>query len=641
MDCFRRSLSELSLEKFLLSAHFGFSEYAISFWSEHLLSALELNSEDALENLVRLLQIFLEAHFRHVKRPRTVPEIFKKIARKLQQFDFFDHLTQALTVLEDRKQPNSTLNESYQNLDLEDNLSQVRKVLDRMCCSDESIKRRLQGFYGPNLFKCSRFNCKSFHEGFVKPSDCTQHQDRHERRFQCTFESCPAAITGLNSSKELAQHIQRTHERSPIVSFSVRAGKLSLLEDDVRKGIGNGDMTVLERLIESQPNHILIPGRIVGSLNLIHIWETAIKYPNDDILDHLECHTNFNVDSWAFERVMRAAITANLDNLTRQLIRRTNTDSFWRSELEWKKYVSHATLRNKVAALRFLVDARSENHKPLHEKVAYHNFELACRAGLLLAVKFWVVEQGVIPIQNAQAQDERAIGRIAINRLSKVIFSTVERDHVAVLGYLLSLDSAKRAAQTIARNTLLETAEINDSKKVLGLLVNHGRVAENAIAEDAATRMKFYYAVRQGKVKLVEELLRIRNPGYKLDFPDRYGCSIFMHAAFHGMHEVISCALRDPALDVNRCGKFFPDAWAKVSAMTLATRGGHTEVVHLLLQHPTINPYLEAFPLAGIERLRGSFRGTDGVSTRELAEAKGFSDIAQLLDNHESSELRS
>src|SRR5216117_1206546 len=74
MPCFNTGLAKQPIEDFILKGHYAFAEYAIVYWSEHLLSAINGGSldEPELRSLEKSVQVFLNNHFSTTKpSPRT------------------------------------------------------------------------------------------------------------------------------------------------------------------------------------------------------------------------------------------------------------------------------------------------------------------------------------------------------------------------------------------------------------------------------------------------------------------------------------------------------------------------------------------------------------------------------------------
>jgi hypothetical protein len=61
------------------------------------------------------------------------------------------------------------------------------------------------------LFKCSRFSCKYFTEGFRTPDDREKHVGRHERPARCTDERYRGFKIGFATKTQLERHPKENH----------------------------------------------------------------------------------------------------------------------------------------------------------------------------------------------------------------------------------------------------------------------------------------------------------------------------------------------------------------------------------------------------------------------------------------------
>ena len=66
----------------------------------------------------------------------------------------------------------------------------------------------MNSYYGINWFRCSKFSCDYFHEGFPDRKRREQHMNRHDRPFRFTFAGCSGSIFGSDFAKGLDKHIK-------------------------------------------------------------------------------------------------------------------------------------------------------------------------------------------------------------------------------------------------------------------------------------------------------------------------------------------------------------------------------------------------------------------------------------------------
>ena len=198
-------------------------DYAIAFWLRHLEAGTIKSEEEDDEGagagnetwtmFMESLEIFLDKHWASPKSPLLVS---KRNSDRLQRFRetlFYDTLEQA--VVSTRKQLTfyGKMKKEEIALDLGEILLMIRPLLEAAYAQpkDDSAKDRFEQMYGSNLYKCSRFSCNYFHNGFSTREEREQHLQKHDRPFRCTVEGCPTVIIGLATESELGKHMEDTH----------------------------------------------------------------------------------------------------------------------------------------------------------------------------------------------------------------------------------------------------------------------------------------------------------------------------------------------------------------------------------------------------------------------------------------------
>lgn len=89
----------------------------------------------------------------------------------------------------------------------------VRRQFETLICKD---KRHLESchcdtlrkFYGKRIFKCDKFYCPFFRNGFENYSDRDSHILSHERLFKCSFQNCDFSEIGFTTRSLLLQHLE-------------------------------------------------------------------------------------------------------------------------------------------------------------------------------------------------------------------------------------------------------------------------------------------------------------------------------------------------------------------------------------------------------------------------------------------------
>jgi hypothetical protein len=146
MDCFESGLGEGPYQKFITKGLYAFAEYAIPYWSEHLLTAIRPLEPTDLESLAHVIEIFLKTDFCPTPSTQPVPKPIEKAIEKFQPYHFYSNFGQAIALLENRKRPIPKAETSINNLDFEDVLSRIQSLIERMS-SSETTKQSLESFH--------------------------------------------------------------------------------------------------------------------------------------------------------------------------------------------------------------------------------------------------------------------------------------------------------------------------------------------------------------------------------------------------------------------------------------------------------------------------------------------------------------
>jgi hypothetical protein len=210
-----------NIDELIFTGYYAFMDYAIAFWIRHLEAGIigfEKDEDEIAENeIMRIFSESLECFLdRHWASPKSSLPVSKRNSDRLQRFrdaPFYDTLEQA--VVSTRKQLTfyGKMKKEEVALDLGDVLLKVRSALEAASSRpmNNTARNCFQQMYGTNLYKCSRFSCNYFSNGFSTREQRDQHMEKHDRPFQCTVEGCPTVIFGLTTAKELERHMKDTH----------------------------------------------------------------------------------------------------------------------------------------------------------------------------------------------------------------------------------------------------------------------------------------------------------------------------------------------------------------------------------------------------------------------------------------------
>jgi Ankyrin repeats (3 copies) len=606
MDCFESGLADRHIQEFITAGHYAFAEYAIVYWSEHLLSATRVVEARNLEPLAQLIEVFLKNHFYPTPSAQPVPKPIEKGIEMFQPYAFYNNLGQAIALLENRKLSTSKAETSINNLNFEDHLARVRSLVEKLS-SSEKTRQSLERIHGAAMFKCCRIDCKSFYEGFSNLDDYRQHQKSHDRPFHCTFEGCLAAQGGFASLAKLQRHTQRLHDPSQIPGFPCyQEPDKSLVALAVREV----NIPVIKRFLGiDAPSGV----RSVSAWRCLEVWKTAVRHPDDEVLDILIslAKSQPGASRWGLSRPVHLyrqmiyfATKAGQIDLLRRLVEHEFRNGDTIGAIIGKPAMAVAVSRDNVDILRILMHKDLSKSKLGVEKGQYLLVE-ACRSGSFSCVEYFVSECGLDPFQhdyphphlrkrrrlnsNLAHLRKRKLGRALTDlRLRGPLYNAIAAGHKNIVERLLSFEGDDRFSKPEDTERLLEGAAANGLGDMVEMLANRSFGFDKLIAKHYTVKANLFNAVRSGKVELVSELLPIAGPDY--DLPDHNGYSMLMYAALNGLEHAVAYLLQKGA-DVNRMGNC-PEATANASwyqtALLLASVNGHVSVVRQLLQRADI-----------------------------------------------------
>ncbi|KAK6860606.1 hypothetical protein PG995_004242 [Apiospora arundinis] len=262
----------------IMSGDYGFMDYAVIFWLEHVEAGASLQNDkddESMEVLAESLEIFIEMHW---DSPTNASPLAKRHSNKLQYFrdrPFYDQLEQAAASTRKQLRNHDNMSEIEDVLGLASIVSDVRKALEKVA-SDTSIdKQTLQKMYGANLFKCPRFSCQFFTIGFSSAGERDKHASKHERPFRCSDENCVGYTAGFSSRTQCEKHLREKHllvafqdeewltgeeVENSIMDNHIAAGKSQVRQsaanlDDNLDGEGVTNTTLTESESEVEPQH--------------------------------------------------------------------------------------------------------------------------------------------------------------------------------------------------------------------------------------------------------------------------------------------------------------------------------------------------------------------------------------------------
>lgn len=105
----------------------------------------------------------------------------------------------------------------------------IRKQIEAMRCepmttAEHEVVNNLHG--GHVVYKCPKPWCDLFATGFGLEKDRTQHEDRHDKPFQCPEEGCFRSQLGFDDESKLDRH-RKDHHADIMIMFPEATSKTS------------------------------------------------------------------------------------------------------------------------------------------------------------------------------------------------------------------------------------------------------------------------------------------------------------------------------------------------------------------------------------------------------------------------------
>ena len=611
MYCFYATLTDEEIQDFVVKGHYSFAEYAIVYWSEHLTSALEIGKpvQSQVDAITETIDVFLDLHFH--QKPLSFLNRGHRMSRSgLEIFEgcsFAGRLTQAVLALEARRcaapevQPIDEVQYCYENnLNLEEFLSKMRSIMSEMAKS-HSKRPLLEQYYGEKLFKCSRIDCASFFDGFLTEYERVQHEEKHTRRYLCTYENCIAGFTGFTTLTAYQNHVRHTHESDD--DFQRKASKGRYLKADLTQAIEDGDMTYLEEWIARKfdGKHEKPVFKSDETQSKV-IWEAVLRNPHNDTVKWLTGFTSFENNNARRFIVGQATKVGDLE-----LVRRFLGDEFrpkrpshddeqsdgeykYRSEFPWPRAVDSATNSGQADILAALVDnalAETTRKNPYQKKLR-ESCIMACRNGSLPCTQYLISTAKVDPfsraIRSPPGYENPSPTRSIPEQMREwsrrsVLYHAIENGHEAIVQYLLGLDKNQFPSKPEETEKLLTVAAMNGHNRIVYMLASSKEDCTEELLKKSIARAELYKLLTQGgNEQLVETILEVAGRPYNLI--DRHGRDFLMYAAFNGFEKTVGLLLREN-IDVERRSRF-PVGSEFGTAMDMAVSSGYKKIAEMI-----------------------------------------------------------
>ena len=215
MPGFRRDTTDLGA--LVLRGYYGFMDYAVAHWVRHVEeAAFGANEQDAMiKDLAESLTALLDIHFMAPTKQLPISQGNKKRLQVFANLTRSQDLEQAVVWARKQLTFFGETRQSERALDLGCVVGNVRSELERAIegarIGPPGEAEVLEAMYGPKPYKCSRFSCRYFYDGFATAQQREQHHDKHLLPFRCTVIGCPRSSLGMATSGELQRHVRDTH----------------------------------------------------------------------------------------------------------------------------------------------------------------------------------------------------------------------------------------------------------------------------------------------------------------------------------------------------------------------------------------------------------------------------------------------
>jgi hypothetical protein len=190
-------------------------DYAILYWVRHFEAGITACEDegDLIKELTESMEVFLQKHW---ASPSISSNVSKRNTDRLQccqDAPFYDTLEQAVVATRKELTFYGKMKKEEIALNLGDTLQKVRRAMELILSQQPNrhMRSKLEEMYRTDFFKCSRFSCQFFSNGFLTSEERDRHVEKHDRPFRCTVEGCPTVIFGLKTARELEKHMKDTH----------------------------------------------------------------------------------------------------------------------------------------------------------------------------------------------------------------------------------------------------------------------------------------------------------------------------------------------------------------------------------------------------------------------------------------------
>jgi hypothetical protein len=205
----------------MLAGEYGFMEYSVLYWLRHLeagMSSTHPDQDNIYMSLTESLEVLVEQYWNEPSA--SVASISRSASKRtrdvLQQFshrESFPKLQLALVLTDKELKHFWDVRPEESALRILGVVKAVRHCIETYIVhsSNLDVAGALKDMYGSNLFKCPRFSCRYFTDGFTTLEERERHFQRHVLPARCTDEHCRGSQIGFATQAQLERHLRENH----------------------------------------------------------------------------------------------------------------------------------------------------------------------------------------------------------------------------------------------------------------------------------------------------------------------------------------------------------------------------------------------------------------------------------------------
>jgi ankyrin repeat protein len=585
--------------KFIEDGYYIFANYALVYWTDHLTtvvafenSVIDSDKHMLLQDIQQLLST--QYDHRYTKNKLSTDKIKTEFSLWNQEA-FFEQLIEAITVHRLRRRSDQELMRAHKNLPLirsnmrmEENFLEIRREIRQT--------RNLAKKYGNNLYYCSRLDCNRFSEGFSDSILHRDHENKHDT-MKCPVEGCIATFRGPGMYNSMDRHIKHIHDHNHDTFHPI--GQPQTLSSMLKELIQFVDIHGLEETLSKAKNDYngtVIPYKLFQTDRYSsdwaskQAWKLAVANPVEELLQVLikyTCFENTCAQGWILEHATHAGDQSLVERFTDSKYDNGRKDRFHPA---WDRAIKAAIMNGHAEILDVLLDRAmlNDRERPSKEKIRDLCI-IAARVGHLPCVELLITKHDANPYhakRGVTMNEEPGLPSFGLEKEKyrhSAFYHAVLNGDSKMLRYLTERASDEQLASLFrkeSREDLILLAAANGYEEIISIL--DAQSIKRQFIDDVLLRARFYNAIRQGSRTKADEM--VDQASAMKEIPDRDGCTLLMHAAFHGFDNVVRALLKCGA-DILRGTYRYGDVqfYPKKHAGEIALEMGHLKVAQILV----------------------------------------------------------